>query len=498
MLLDLGTTNDLAGIMHAVREHDYHMSPTVVVDIIARLLRNPGPANMQHLADLWMHADVELLMFMHKMMMLTEPNKAFVLALLQVQLPITAPVQPMPRRLLRDNSSVCMDPTATPAPTVDRLSLWAQLCLRCTVLLFERLSLSLLGYLQDVDTNSVQMLLLLAQLNQRSQEIVSAHLDVIQASLPLCTVMWDSWPTTLAHITHEEFMDLLTLTRFVFMGTATPPPLSFLLQLIAGKTPVQTTTLRMEALSLLRKLPLDVLVTQSSACKDPRLVLHLSRILRESQLSPYDRTSVLMMLSHLEFILEIDFDLDHEEPFMYEQTLHVMLSMGQGDQGSSAPMRNLTIMLACKLFQRLALAYPRRNFIETVYHAFAATMAAAQLTPMQQLTLRTSLHAALVTPGHREVMMELIGLDDDPASPWLRIFPRAFVPAPAPGPPLLDGITYEAQRRLFKFAGTDTQGVGLETMIHHFVNNGMTNPFTNLPCTWAMVAAANNDWSLQP
>jgi hypothetical protein len=501
MLMHLGAAVDFAGIMNVVREHDYSMSSTVAVDVVARLIRNPSAANMKLLLELWTYADTDLLLLIHKLMILTEPNKSWVLAILQLPLP-GAPIQPMPRVLLRDNLSSVMDPNALAEGNsnvpIDRMSLWAQMCLRCAVLLFERLSLSLLGFLQDIDTNSVQILLLLAQLNQHSQEIVQTHIDVIRASQPLCNLFWNSWPTTLALTTQEEFMDVLTLTRFVFMGTATPPPLSFLLQLIAGKTPVRTTTLRLEALSLLRKLPMDVLVTQSSACKDPRLVLHLSRILREPQLSAYDRTSVLMMLSHLEFILDIDFDLDNEEPFMYEQTLHVMLSMGQTDQGISAPMRNMTIMLACKLFQRLALAYPRRNFIESVYHAFAATVAAAQLTPMQQLTLRTSLHAALVTPGHREVMMELLSLDDDPASPWLRIFPRAFVPTPVPGPPLLDGITYEAQRRLFKFAVTDTQAVGLETMIHHFVNNGMTNPFTNLPCTWPLVAAANNDWSLQP
>jgi len=481
------------------------------LQIVQTMLSNA--ANLSLLTELWTHCDVDTLYIIMRAMTLHTPSKSTVKALLSISLP-KGPYEALGALQLRDMSSPRML-SAPPMATIHRETLWAHLCLRCLVLFYEQICASLLSDLQinmEDLTHPIDLLEAVVQLNQQSQNIIMLHGELIDATKLLAEEFWHSWEqdaTILQQTSHEEYYDVLTLTRFVFMRTDMQPPLAFFLQIIAGKTPITLSSLRVETLSLLRKLPIDVLVLQSSQCTDPNLMLYLCLALKDRAFSVYDRTTLLMMMSHLEFILDINFHLDEEEPFMYEQTLHVMLSVGQSDTNVSAAMRNLTLLLACKLLHRLSLTYPRRNFIESVYHAFNQAMTQAKLNSTQQSAMRQSLHAALVTPGHREVMMELVNLDED-TSPWLGVFPRAFVTLDGNATnnatnnthktnvDNMDSITCVRQRRLFKFAPLDTEGVGLETIIHHFAMNGMTNPFTNTPCSWTLLASANNNWSLQP
>lgn len=361
--------------------------------------------------------------------------------------------------------------------------------------------------LQELPEQAV--LYYLRYLYNKDLDLTAQHAPLMEAMGPLVVQIWQDWATrhnekTMPVLDPDWLHTVVYLTHLLCTAEEMPfksnLPLGFMIQCVAGKTNVQSLTLREAVFKCLGSLPLTTFVVLTSAHLEPHMVEWACCMLLDfPKMDLHYQKIILLLLSHLESMPTIQFAT--HRPYLFEQTIHRLVVLAQEILAASCTTKltpAMCLVLAFELFSWYSIACPYKNVIESTFWTLTTLLNQRQQYGLQSGQLRLlhqSLQAGLGTPGNRRVVYRLWQLcDATELQGWRYILPKL---KNWHCPPLIDtsfyqdSITQQSTLQLYKFSSTDAEGVGLETMIHHFAINGLTNPFTNLDITWENLYSEN-------
>ena len=374
-------------------------------------------------------------------------------------------------------------------PDASREDLWEYLLFRWTVKYFERTADLMLKSLNTLDQLPAELASLLALENSDlfMMSIVAYHGSLLDAVAPRVLSMLQL-PSFCRDLT--EHNELNQLSNFVLSSTAVPVaikeqfPLDYFLRIAAGEhAHVHATALRLDALNTVAATSGSVLENWIRRCTDPSLITWLCRIMVD--LPAEVHYIAIMGLTFADLMIDIAWDLDRH--YLYEMTIHILLSVDPTRVSYA-----LHAVLASHLFQRFALAFPRRNIIEGCFYTLSAILHNVPNTNPFRHQIEENLRTALTTNGNRGPFLQMVAWQEaESQAEWSYLFPQWQAPPSAPA--TLDEVTELPILRKWAFAPMNRSVVGLETILRQVAFNGLKNPFTNIAFTWDEFWAVNRD-----
>lgn len=514
---DLGVDPSFNDIIRAAAKRGYVLEPGLYHSMVSMVLRRPTAENMDILREWWMRAPIEHVVAVRRAIMCFAHPTTKIASGLASRVMTDVPMEPLSVRLLDlmveriDPAIKDIEDTDSPDVLWNDLAFWAlsRVVSRKQQLIeqekarliieMERMraagtaspleQLRLLGMAKEAAGKTVQGWL------HNHPEKLDEHLDNVLAHL------WSSMAEegALAKMPVDMLMIVLDMTTAILPVSQRRKftheyPVVYWLKMLAGETELTSVELRKACLKTFARKNIEPDDLQRLG-RNANLVRYAAKAL--VGLGDVDPPGDLWLLSIFGSIQNmVHVDLSYTQPYLYEMAVLRMLSVQVPEeiQDSVATiggtMCEARTAFALSLLERMSVEYPDRNIVRAVF--WAVTDQLKQIDGNHIGAIRAKLTLLLSSRGNREAIQDMWSLcSEDHLATWRKVFggePSSVMASKQTG---VDAISNEPLIVPLRFAKEDTVTVSLETMLRHFATQGMTNPFTNSPVTWASVAEAN-------
>jgi len=309
---------------------------------------------------------------------------------------------------------------------------------------------------------------------------------------------WQDYPDTLAQTTTDMYMLILHLLTIISEGSdedacSELPLMPFLVRIIVGDTVVTSMPLQHVTIDTFRRIPASILRRQvrDRPCRElPQLVCRA--IVGCPTYDAASRSVFALVALGTTMPIFHSMELWDENPYLYESAAHVLLSnVAEPDIGVQKGANITAIAGAIHLLSTLGNRFPRRNVIETIFWHLTESLRILSVDSQ-----RVGIHVSpglTGTPGNRVAFLRLLSLCTPEEQQVWQIFGHQVPKVPLCSfAPLIDNISSQPARRLYRLKEGTEPLVSLETLVRQFASRGFIDPFSNEPTSWKEILEVND------
>lgn len=339
----------------------------------------------------------------------------------------------------------------------------------------------------------------LAEMPPLPQWLQQSHPSIEEQIRRIVTHVWLGWeenPASMSAFSLDFITKLVYLTEVTLQKQSLDFPFDFTIKVCAGATPLKQKQFRHDIARMISSSGIDNVRSLRQRHIATDIVFYICKAYSELLFADVGDDLTRVEAYFIGLLIRsqdnIDLAMPILEPFIYERTIHKLLSRANEYQSANARRDRifLVVSAAMILLEGVCLKHPQRNVIEVLFWRMTQMIRDFHLDSGVRMLLFRTLSVVLCLPGNRSVIEDMWCLcDKTELHHWADIMGDIDI-TEASGAPI-DAITSAKLKTPCHFAEGDSCPVSLETMIQHFACNDMYNPFTREPITWEQVARTN-------